>query len=195
MVNESHKELIINPQKTSKFIVYACPTGELNNQLENYFKKSRQLFGENSAHKYMPHCTLTGFFTDQISSTAIYIQALEQAYLAANKNNLSIGIKIKQLAFRKNWHGLELQADGLKKLITNFTELENSITRQEKLRLKDLLHLSLAYDFTPESEAGLKNLATAIIDLKAKVNWELRFYQKNDNWTWKCLKSWHIRQN
>lgn len=175
-----------------KLIVYACPVGELNNQIETYLTKSSKLYGANQAHKYMPHCTLTGFFTDKLSSIPFYIEALEQAYNDAKNNNLSLNIEITKLNFNKNWHGLELQAEGLKNLITNFTQIEKSPTRQEKLRLKDWLHLSLAYGFNPEDGEQLKHLATEIIDIQASVNWELRFYQKNPDWTWNCWHSWII---
>lgn len=174
-----------------QFIIYACPVGELNQQIEDYFQKSLSLCGENKAHKYMPHCTLTGFFTDNINSIDYYLKALDKAYLAA-KNNLDLSIIIKQLTFNDNWHGLELQAEGLKQLIINFAEIEKSLTRREKLRLKDWLHLSLAYSFKIEDRNKLKNLAREIINLQADVNWELRFYQKNPDWTWKCLKQWAI---
>ncbi|HHP7232340.1 MAG TPA: hypothetical protein ACFCUY_15945 [Xenococcaceae cyanobacterium] len=180
----------LNHQKP--FIIYACPMGELNIQLENYFQQSRELAGKNTAHKYPPHCTLTGFFTDELSSISFYLEALERAYLEAKNNNLSLDIKIKKITFNETWHGLELKADNLKQLVNNFARLENSPTRQEKLRLKDWLHLSLAYDFNFEYGEKLQDLATEIIDLKAEVNWELRFYQKNPDWTWKCWRSWYL---
>ena len=173
------------------FIVYACPVGELNEQIENYLQKSQELCGENKAHNYMPHCTLTGFFTDDVSSVDYYLEALDKAYLAAN-NNIDLSITIKQLTFNDDWHGLELQAKGLKQLIINFSELERSPTRQENLRLKDWLHLSLAYGFNPEDREQLKNLAIDAIAIEANVGWELRFYQKNSDWTWKQLKQWKI---
>ncbi|MDJ0692214.1 MAG: hypothetical protein QNJ41_27455 [Xenococcaceae cyanobacterium MO_188.B32] len=176
----------------ANFIIYACPVGELNNQLEAYFSKSLQLYGENSAHKYMPHCTLTGFFSDNCSSIPFYFEALARAYKNAKHNNLSLNIKIKQLTFNDNWHGLELQADGLKELMLDFTQIENSPTRTDKLRLKDWLHLSLAYDFDYQDGEKLKSLAEELIDLNSKVNWELRFYQKNPDWSWNCLQSWSI---
>ncbi|MBE9048210.1 hypothetical protein IQ255_28120 [Pleurocapsales cyanobacterium LEGE 10410] len=172
-----------------QFIVYACPTGELAENLTKYFAKSRELAGENTAHKYMPHCTLTGFFTDELSSVPFYLQALSKAYLEA-QNDLSLNITITDLAFSENWHGLELQSNSLKQLISNFARLEQSPTRQEPLRLKDWLHLSLAYNFNPEDREQLKDLAREIINIQAEVNWELRFYQKNPDWTWKCWQSW-----
>lgn len=179
-------------QSEYQFIVYACPNGELNEQIEEYFKQAIELCGANKAHQYMPHCTLTGFFTDAISSVSFYLEALDRAYNEAKNNNTSLNVEITKLSFNKNWHGLELKANGITQLITNFARLENSPTRQEPLRLKDWLHLSLAYGFKPQDEEQLKHLAIKLVDIQANVNWELRFYQKNPDWTWKCWQSWLI---
>lgn len=175
-----------------QLIVYACPVGKLNNQIKNYFEQCRQLYGENKAHNYMPHCTLTGFFTDEFDSIPIYLQALNKAYTEAKNNSLSLEIAIKQLTFNKNWHGLELKADGLKELIANFNKKEISPTRKENIRNKDWLHLSLAYGFNSEYGEQIKQLAKEIIEIKADVNWELRLYQKYPDWTWKCWQSWKL---
>lgn len=180
------------PSDAKKFIIYACPIGELNSLLETYLAKSHQLCGANTAHKYMPHCTLTGFFTTGFQSVPLYIEALNQAYIEAKYQNLSLDLKIIKLTFNDKWHGLELQADGLKQLMLNFAVLDNSAKQKEKLRLKDWLHLSLAYDFNPEDSDKLQDLAREIIDLQADVSWELRFYQKNIDWSWNCLKSWGL---
>ena len=48
-----------------EFIVYACPVGTLAGQLDLFFARSRAECGENAAHAYPPHCTLTGFFHSQ----------------------------------------------------------------------------------------------------------------------------------
>ena len=175
----------------SKFIVYACPVGKLNEHIENYLQESQELCGENKAHMYMPHCTLTGFFADDVGSIDYYVNALDRVYSAA-QGNLDLSIAIKKLNFGDRWHGLELQAEGLKQLIFNFSQIEKSPTRQENLRLKDWLHLSLAYGFNPEDREQLKNLAIKAINLRADVRWELRFYQKNPDWTWKCFQSWKL---
>ena len=159
----------------SQFIVYACPVGKLNQQIEKYLHQSRELYKANSAHKYMPHCTLTGFLNAESNSIPVYIEALDKAYIEA-KNNLDSDIQIKQLAFTESWHGLELKAENIKTLIANFSQNKTINSYQEKLRLKDWLHLSLAYNFNSEYESELKQLALQIIDLKSDVNWELRFY-------------------
>ncbi|CAN5634059.1 hypothetical protein BH23CYA1_BH23CYA1_13090 [soil metagenome] len=45
-----------------QFIFYACPTGPLAQQLATSFERTQRICGPNTAHAYMPHCTLTGFF-------------------------------------------------------------------------------------------------------------------------------------
>lgn len=181
----------MNYREQNQYVVYACPTGELNRQLELYFAQSRKLFGANKAHRYMPHCTLTGFFTDLSSSVDFYLDALEQAYREA-KLSSSLDVKIEKLIVSKDWHGLELQAEGIKQAIANFARYEKSPTRQEPLRLKDWLHLSLAYGFEEQHRSGLQQLAQEAIDLQSEVGWELRFYQKEPDWIWHCLKSWSL---
>ncbi|MEM8809425.1 MAG: hypothetical protein AAGF01_25670, partial [Cyanobacteria bacterium P01_G01_bin.38] len=136
----------------AQFILYACPIGPLAEQLETYFEKSQQLCGPNAAHAYMPHCTLTGFFNDDECAIAPYIRTLENV-LAANRALIpKPPILIKQLTFRSDWHGLELSADGLKQLVAIFADQAASPTRLEPLRLKDWLHLSLAYEFNAPCE-------------------------------------------
>ena len=173
----------IEPQ----FIVYACPTSELNTQLQTYLQLSKEQCGANNAHNYMPHCTLTGFFSDELSSADYYIKALDEAY----RGDRALEIKIKQLVFNPEWHGLELQAEEIKDLIKDFVRLETSPTRQENIRVKDWLHLSLAYGFESGDRAKLEKLAWETIDLAADVAWELRFYQRIAG-NWNCLKAWSL---
>ena len=169
-----------------KFIIYVCPIGELSKQLELYFQKSEIECDKNAAHKYMPHCTLTGFFEDELTAIPIYTKALENAL---SKHPKPV-INILNMTFKPKWHGLELDSPMLKQLIVDFAQIANSPTRQENIRLKDWLHLSLAYDFPGEQQDRLKTIATEIINPQASVKWELRFYQLHDNWTWTCHQSW-----
>lgn len=171
------------------FIVYACPVGELADQLDRYFQQSLAVCGANAAHRYMPHCTLTGFFHDEEMAIPLYVQALDRALRQALPCPTPV-ITIQQLTFRSDWHGLELQSDWLKSLMANFATLAVSPTRQDALRLKDWLHLSLAYEFQTEQSDGLMRLAQDAITLQAAVRWELRFYQRHADQRWTCHQSW-----
>ena len=131
----------------NEFIVYACPRGELAEQIEIFYQESLELCGLNAAHNYMPHCTLTGFFQDQESQIFTYIQALETAYNTAQLTAIPLRINVTKMTFQSTWHGLELQAPSILLLMIHFSELVNSPTRLGALRLKTWLHLSLAYEF------------------------------------------------
>lgn len=160
-----------------EFIVYACPVGDLAQQLELYFEKSRAI-APNKAHAYMPHCTLTGFFHDQEAAVPAYCMALEQALMAARAEQPHPAIAVRGLTFHSDWHGLELESDWIKHLIASFARQAQSPTRRDALRLKDWLHLSLAYGFDQIYHESLRHLALTLVNPAAAVGWELRFYQR-----------------
>ncbi|MGB3192531.1 hypothetical protein [Lyngbya sp. PCC 8106] len=175
---------------TEKFIIYACPVGELNEQINFYFQKSQERCGENPAHHYMPHCSLTGFFNANPNTIPDYLNSLDQTY--HQSQNLSLDIKIVQMMFKPKWHGLELKASGLQHLIANFAEIMHHQPIEENIRLKDWLHISFAYKFQSQHHETLKKLAEKMINPESLTQWELRFYQKHSNGCWTCLQSWPL---
>lgn len=162
----------------SQFIVYACPVGPLAEQLDYYLQASLKQCGANAAHRYMPHCTLTGFFHEVESSIPRYVQALEQSLTRAQQTRLHQPIVIRALSFNDDWHGLEIEADWLKTLVDDFSKHADSSTRPDEIRLKSWLHLSLAYKFDLSHAAQLRDLAEAHVNIESDVNWELRYYQR-----------------
>lgn len=169
-----------------KFIVYACPVGELAAQLEAYWAKSRWACGPNQAQQYMPHCTLTGFFEDVTISVPHYTQTLARSLQRYRRSQPHPPLAIIGLRFEADWHGLELSSDWLKALILDFVCTAPSPTRQSPLRPKEWLHLSLAYGFRPDQAATLQTLAQAVVDPHAATGWQLRFYQQNPDSSWLC---------
>ena len=170
-------------------IFYACPTGPLAAQIEAYLNLSAEICDRNAAVAYMPHCTLMGFFQDELTQIPSYLETIEQTLFSYRSRGFDLAIAIEQLSFRANWHGLELQADWLKQFAADFANKAVSPTRAEPLRLKDWLHLSLAYDFEPECAPRLIE-AARVIDISAPVAWELRFYQRDLDNCWQCHGRW-----
>ena len=169
-----------------KFIAYACPVGELAAQIDTYFEKSRLMCGPNTAHQYMPHCSLIGFFEDSTRAVPKYTQKLERSLKRCKRSQPHPPLEITGLTFRTGWHGLELSSEWLKKLMLDFVCTATSPTRKTPLRPKDWLHLSLAYGFMADQKDVLQTLAHDLIDPQSSVAWELRFYQQNPNGSWVC---------
>lgn len=183
-----------------KLIVYACPVGALARQIETYLLQTKEQCGPNAAHAYMPHCTLTGFFEDEAGAIDSYTEALSCILNESRDRIPTPPIQIEQLSFHANWHGLALEADWLKQMIADFAQKSVSPTRNEALRLKDWLHLSLAYEFEADDAPRLKRLANALIDVASEVSWELRFYERIsteapkpfNEINWKCHSRWAL---
>ncbi len=173
-------------------IVYACPAGALAAQLERYFAASLARFGPNSAHAYMPHVTLTGFFDDAPQSVPVYAAALEAALEAAHPGIPEPPLTITDMLLRDTFHGLTIESPWLRALVADFAARADSPTRASPLRLKDWLHLSLAYGFAPEQGDGLAALARALVDAAAQVTWELRLYERLPDGGWVCHRSWPL---
>ena len=174
------------------YIIYACPTGELAAQLSTYFQMSRATCGPNTAHRYMPHCTLTGFFHDQPSAIPIYVAALEAALVRAGPTQPKPVLTILGMELRPDFHVLPLDSPWLKGVIADFGRNVDSPTRQDTLRLKDWLHLSLAYEFAADQATTLAKLAEEFVDMSAPVGWDLRFYERHADWSWVCHAEWQL---
>ncbi|MEO1741642.1 MAG: hypothetical protein AAFR99_07530 [Cyanobacteria bacterium J06629_9] len=166
----------------SQLILYAYPVGPLADQIEAYYAQSLEAFGPNRAHAYMPHCTLTGFFTDKAVSISLYVDAAAQAMAQSP----STPITIDQLHLKPDWHGLSLTAPALEQLAATFAKQADSPTRQEPIRVKTHLHLSLAYGFPKEQHEPLAQLAEQSVDPTKPVRWQLRFYERHPSGDWTC---------
>lgn len=173
-------------------IVYACPLGDLARQLDRYFAISRAICGPNAAHDYMPHCTLTGFFHDDYAAIDRYAAALEAALGRARGSRPAAPLEVASIELGAEFHGLLLRGEWLKQMIADFAGTVDSPTRRDKLRLKDWLHLSLAYQFPPEQAEALTGLAREFVDVAAPASWELRLYERTVDLSWACHASWPL---
>ena len=176
----------------STWIVYVCPLGELARQIDRYYAASLAACGANAAHSYMAHCSLTGFFHDDRDTADTYIEALDATVRRARPTQPLPALSISGIALDPQFHGLLLSSPWLQMLIADFAHTTTSATRRDALRLKDWLHLSLAYAFPPLQHATLAALAREIVDISAPVSWELRFYERHADGAWTCHARWPL---
>jgi hypothetical protein len=176
----------------AELIVYACPTGPLAAQIAAFFAASLAQHGPNSAHAYPPHITLTGFFHDDAASIALYCAALADARSHALPIMPEAPITISGLLLRPDFIGLTIDSLWLRALSADFALKAASPLRRDAIRLKDWLHLSLAYSFAAEQFQPLQVLALAMIDLATPVGWELRLYQRLPAEQWLCHAAWPL---
>ncbi|GAB4120738.1 MAG: hypothetical protein Fur005_32230 [Roseiflexaceae bacterium] len=178
---------------TTELIVYACPLGDLQRQLAAYATESLTRYGHNSAHDYMPHVTLTGFFHDTITSIPFYAAALEAALQEAAATRPESPLVVTGLMTTSEFIGLMIESVWVKRLTTNFAmRAEHSPTRSDPIRCKDWLHLSLAYGFPLDSYEGLATLAHDLVDPMAAGAWELRLYEHQPGNQWLLHAAWPL---
>lgn len=175
-----------------KLIVYACPVGPLGDQLNHFFVESEQRCGRNEAHRYMPHCTLTGFFYDDVSSIPVYVSALAASRERLQPTQPTPVARVVEMILNGSFHHLRLVSPWLQELSLDFVHTVSSPTRVGALKPKSDLHVSLAYRFAPEKEGELARLAREIVDPRASVGWELRFYEQHSDDSWTCHAAWTL---
>lgn len=177
---------------SSQLIVYACPTGPLADQLARYWSDSAARCGQNGAHDYMPHCSLTGFFDPHPLTIPQCWAILDRLYQSHARSRPRPVVSVEALLFRPNWHGLDVDSPWLQHLIAQFIQEATPPSNPDCIRPKDWLHLSLAYDFDIADTELLKELAETRIDPIAPVGWELRFYERSDQHQWQCYGTWEL---
>ncbi len=176
----------------TRLIIYACPTGDFAAQLDAYFAQSRARFGENMAHQYPPHVSLTGFFHDKPEAIPQYIYQLDHAMAVTRQLQPAPAISMTRMNFGDEFHGIEIESAWLKQLVDVFITFAVSNTRRDAIRKKDWLHLSLAYHFPASHGSTLRTMAQTHIQLGAAVGWQVRFYEQHRDKLWTCHKMWTI---
>lgn len=160
-----------------EYILYLCPTGELQKQLMTFWEKSLSQCGWNSAHSYFPHMTLCRFFTVEDHKAGIVKQALKKLQYMLDRPPGKLKLDFFS---QSNFIGLFVQ-EAYYKYLTEVTS--HFVTEVKKSDIfvehaKKQLHISLGYQHQLDQHDKLDKLAREI-DLNADCKWEIRLYSRD----------------
>ncbi|NJL48075.1 MAG: hypothetical protein HC929_12045 [Leptolyngbyaceae cyanobacterium SM2_5_2] len=175
----------------NKFALYACPTGELAEQIQSFLDRSQAVCGPNLAHEGLPYCTLVDLFEERASAMPIYTQSLDRAYKRGLRSRPNPALVIEGLQQATDRLELALAAPWLRQLIVNFACTVKSPTRKIPLRLQDHLCIILAHGYSEDQAPALAQMAEETLNLNSPSHWEMRFYQRADQ-SWILHQSWEL---
>lgn len=168
-------------QDRRELIVYATPTGPLADAVDHFVETVNDRLGPTTAQTYPPHCTLTGFFrrTDAVATSTI----AEMGQAIAQAGPVPPGeVEVVALRTTKDWVGLELRSPWLIELTAALAASNRPGPEDDALRLKDWLHLSLAYGVDDLDAHGA--LATDLIDPALVADWEVAVWERHGDGSW-----------
>jgi hypothetical protein len=175
----------------AEFILYACPIGPLADAIQAYWRKVASTVGPNAAHDYMPHVTLTGFFHDERHAAGVYVDVLDRLLM---DQPLPAVVTVTGALFDAGFHLLTVESTWCRAIARAFQDAcPPSPPRAVVIRLKEQLHVSLAYGFPAHQAAALERLGRDMVDPASRATWELRFYERVAAGEWLLHGCWPLQ--
>ncbi|KAF4521815.1 hypothetical protein B566_EDAN012472 [Ephemera danica] len=140
---------LLDDNSPREYILYACPTGALLEELEAFWEKSLDDCGWNGAHNFMPHVTLVSFFKVPDDSIQYWMGIFVQACISG------AGFRFRQCK--------------LTPIYVAALAVEPHVKS---------LHLTLAYQFPTAHYIALQNLVEEL-PAATPALWELRLYSRD----------------
>lgn len=168
-----------------EYTVYLRPRGKLATLLQQFSEKSKTI-KENTAHQYLPHCTLTGFFRIPQSIELKSLTSILRESVADVQNRLAEIISVTGIFSNDSFIGLSFNDEKILEELKPKIELFADKMKQHgaHVRVKpeptSHYHISLAYGmkFDQNTKQQLMNLVDAVNVKSAftEAEWVIEIY-------------------
>ncbi|XP_011161275.1 protein UBASH3A homolog [Solenopsis invicta] len=168
-----------------QYVLYACPSGSLAEQLELFWSESKEL-GWNGAHNFIPHITLVSFFTAPDEFTKELANILENV---VHQDGLHEHIELETYV-SPNFMGLfvkDVNAELLKNIALCYVNKIAALGITAEPQIKSL-HLTLAYQFPGNLFQSFRSMVEKL-GPNTPTNWELRLYSRDSR-----LQNMHVHK-
>ena len=167
-----------------ELILYATPEGALLESCEAYFDELRSTGRATTAQTYPPHVTLTGFFRRRAQS----VDRVANEARAAIESTRPGTVHVSDVAERDGWVGLEIDSRWFSTVAATFADHHELEPGDDTVRLKDWLHLSLAYgDRPPGTELAVCAALARDMIVGVSSSWSIGLWERSDaGWMRHC---------
>ncbi|XP_035682670.1 ubiquitin-associated and SH3 domain-containing protein B-like [Branchiostoma floridae] len=163
-----------------EYVLFACPTGPLVTQLDEYSEKTLVHCGRNGSHNSFPHVTLCSFFAVPDSTVPKVVHAV--LTVAGRLSCREVPAKVSlDFYSSSSFVGLFVDDRSAAFLRNASQEFANEVLKTTGIEVKahkKQLHITLAYQFNPSQQKKLEELARDI-DTSMPAQWDLRLYSRD----------------
>ncbi|XP_009677805.1 ubiquitin-associated and SH3 domain-containing protein A [Struthio camelus] len=162
-----------------EYALYLCPTGRLNNCLQQFWKESKHQCGKNRAHEIFPHITICDFFTCEDQKVELLYEALKRVGESFSQCfpsfiSLSLHSSTSYLGFFVG----DSHANILKEFAMAFSAEASALADCHVKPCQKQVHLTLAHKFYPHHQKTLEQLAKSINPAEA-CQWVAALYSRD----------------
>lgn len=161
-----------------EYLLYLCPSGFLQSQLQEFWARSAEECGRNGAHEFLPHVTLVPPFKVPDSAVPSIVSLLER--IAEHENQPIPELRLETY-ISQNFMGFFLNQDSaevIKVVASRFARELAQINIAAEAHTQ-ALHLTLAYNFPSGQYSTLEYLVRNINPNTDASHWQLRLYSRD----------------
>ncbi|NXF04322.1 UBS3A protein, partial [Smithornis capensis] len=162
-----------------EYALYLCPTGPLNNRLQEFWKESKRQCGKNRAHEVFPHITLCDFFTCEDQKVELLYDALKRVGdIFSQCFPPSISLTLHASPSYLGFFIDDIHTNVLRDFALAFSSEASALADCHVKPCLKQFHLTLSHKFYPHHQKTLEQLAKCI-NPEEPCQWVAALYSRD----------------